>query len=102
MQILQTRQHILIFQIDFQLHGQLLRTLGYGNVFYVGILEQVAKEAADDVVIGKVNIDDNKELAAKFEVVNIPRMFLYKDGKIVQEFNGIQSKPKLLDALKNA
>ena len=66
------------------------------------ILEQVAKEAADDVVIGKVNIDDNKELAAKFEVVNIPRMFLYKDGKIVQEFNGIQSKPKLLDALKNA
>lgn len=66
------------------------------------ILEQVAKEAADDVVIGKVNIDDNKELAAKFEVVNIPRMFLYRDGKIVQEFNGIQSKPKLLDALKNA
>ena len=66
------------------------------------ILEQVAKEAADDVVIGKVNIDDNKELAAKFEVVNIPRMFLYKDGKVVQEFNGIQSKPKLLDALKNA
>ena len=29
-------------------------------------------------------------------------LFLYKDGKIVQEFNGIQSKPKLLDALKNA
>ena len=61
------------------------------------ILDQVAK-----VVIGKVNVDDNKELAARFEVVNIPRMFLYKDGQVVKEFNGIQSKPKLIDALTNA
>ncbi len=66
------------------------------------ILEQVAKEASDDVVIGKINVDENKELAAKFEVVNIPRMFLYKDGAIIAEFSGVQSKPKLLDALKNA
>ncbi len=66
------------------------------------ILEQVAGEAPEDIVIGKVNIDENKELAVKFEVTNIPRLFLYKDGKIIQEFNGIQSKPKLLDALRNA
>ena len=54
------------------------------------------------MVIGKVNIDDNKDLAVKFEVQNIPRLFLYKDGEIVQEFNGVQSKPKLVEALKNA
>ena len=66
------------------------------------ILDQVAKEAPEGVVIGKVNVDDNKELAARFEVVNIPRMFLYKDGQVVKEFNGIQSKPKLNDALTNA
>ena len=66
------------------------------------ILDQVAKEAPEGVVIGKVNVDDNKELAARFEVVNIPRMFLYKDGQVVKEFNGIQSKPKLIDALTNA
>ena len=66
------------------------------------ILEQVAKEAADDVIIGKVNVDENKELAAKFEVVNIPRLFLSRNGEIVAEFSGVQSKPKLLDALKNA
>lgn len=66
------------------------------------ILEQVAKEAADDVIIGKVNVDENKELAAKFEVVNIPRLFLFRNGEIVAEFSGVQSKPKLLDALKNA
>ena len=66
------------------------------------ILDQVAKEAPEGVVIGKVNVDDNKELAARFEVVNIPRMFLYKDGQVVKEFHGIQSKPKLIDALTNA
>ena len=66
------------------------------------ILEQVAKETPEDVVIGKVNIDDNKDLAVRFEVMNIPRIFIYKDGEIVKDFSGVQSKPKLLDALKNA
>ena len=66
------------------------------------ILEQVAKEAPENVVIGKVNIDDNKDLAVRFEVMNIPRIFIYKDGEIVKDLSGVQSKPKLLDALKNA
>ena len=66
------------------------------------ILEQVAKVAPENVVIGKVNIDDNKDLAVRFEVMNIPRIFIYKDGEIVKDLSGVQSKPKLLDALKNA
>ncbi|MDR0933356.1 MAG: thioredoxin [Victivallales bacterium] len=66
------------------------------------ILEQVAAEAPENVVIGKVNIDENKDLAVRFEVMNIPCIFIYKDGKIVNDFSGVQSKPKLLEALKNA
>ena len=67
-----------------------------------GILEQVAAELPADVTIGKVKIDENRDLAVKFEVMNIPRIFIYKDGKIVNDMSGVQSKPKLLDALKNA
>ena len=67
-----------------------------------GILEQVAAELPADVTIGKVNIDENRDLAVKFEVMNIPRIFIYRDGKIVNDMSGVQSKPKLLDALKNA
>ena len=67
-----------------------------------GILEQVAAELPADVTIGKVNIDENRDLAVKLEVMNIPRIFIYKDGKIVNDMSGVQSKPKLLDALKNA
>jgi len=66
------------------------------------ILEQVAAEAPAGVTIGKVNIEENRDLAVKFEVMNIPRIFIYKDGKVVNDISGIQSKPKLLDALKNA
>ena len=66
------------------------------------ILEQVAAELPAGVTIGKVNIDENRDLAVKFEVMNIPRIFIYKDGKIVNDMSGVQSKPKLLDALKNA
>lgn len=50
-----------------------------------GILEQVAAELPADVTIGKVNIDENRDLAVKFEVMNIPRIFIYKDGKIVND-----------------
>jgi len=66
------------------------------------VLVQVAAETPAGVTIGKVNIDENRDLAVKFEVMNIPRIFIYKDGKVVNDFSGIQSKPKLLDALKNA
>ena len=67
-----------------------------------GMREQVAAELPADVTIGKVNIDENRDLAVKFEVMNIPRIFIYKDGKIVNDMSGVQSKPKLLDALKSA
>lgn len=66
------------------------------------ILEQAAEDMPEDVVVGKVNIDDNKDLAVRFEVQNIPRIFVFKDGKIVNDLTGVQSKPKLLDLVKNA
>lgn len=66
------------------------------------ILEQLAAELPSDVTIAKVNVDENREIAVKFEVMNLPRIFIYKDGNIVHDLAGVQSKPKLLDALKNA
>ncbi len=66
------------------------------------ILDQVAAETTVNLVIAKVNIEEDNAIAAQFGVVSIPRLLLYKDGEIVQEFSGIQSKPKLLDAIANA
>ena len=66
------------------------------------ILEQVAAETAGIAVVAKVNVDENPALAAQFQVTNIPSLFILKDGKVVNSFTGVQSKAKLVDALKNA
>lgn len=66
------------------------------------ILEQVAAETAGIAVVAKVNVDENPALAAEFQVTNIPSLFILKDGKVVNSFTGVQSKAKLVDALKNA
>ena len=66
------------------------------------ILEQVAAEVAGSATVAKVNVDENPTLAARFQVTNIPSLFVLKDGRIIKSFTGVQSKAKLVDALKNA
>jgi thioredoxin 1 len=66
------------------------------------ILEQLATERAGKVKIGKVNIDENPALAASFKVQSIPMMAFFKDGKLVDQVVGLQSKDALgkrLDAM---
>ncbi len=66
------------------------------------VLEQVAEEIGDEAKIYKVNVEESKNLAAKFAVRNIPALFVLKDGEVVNQFVGVQSKAKLVDALRNA
>ena len=65
------------------------------------ILEQVAT-LVPDVKIGKVNVDENPDLAAQFGVNTIPYLLIFKDGKQVQSFVGVRQASVLADALKNA
>jgi len=64
------------------------------------ILKKVAEKIGDAAVITKVNVDENAPLAAKFGVRSIPTLLLFKDGKKVQDFIGVQQEAALLDALK--
>jgi thioredoxin 1 len=57
------------------------------------IIEEIAKER-DDIVVGKVNVDEEEELAGKFGVFSIPTLVVIKDGKIVSQESG--AKPKAL------
>ena len=63
------------------------------------ILEEVAKEISDDVIIGKVEIEENPQLAVRFSVTNIPYIVLFHDGQAVTELYGIQNKAKLIQLL---
>jgi thioredoxin 1 len=66
------------------------------------VLEEVAKEVGNDAVIAKVNVDEAQELAMKYAVRSIPAIFILKDGKMIQQFIGVQSKQALVNAVKDA
>ena len=59
------------------------------------ILDEIANELSDKIVIGKVNVDDNPTLATKFGIVSIPTMILFKGGEAVKTIVGGRAKAKL-------
>ena len=66
------------------------------------ILDELAQEYADAVTVGKVNVDDQGDLAAKFEVSSIPTLLVLKDGEVANRFVGVTSKAVLASALDAA
>ena len=65
------------------------------------ILDQVVAEMGDDVMIAKINVDEEQDLAVKFSVRSIPAIFILKDGEIVESFVGVKDKSTLVNALKS-
>ena len=61
------------------------------------IVEELSTELQGTAVIGKINVDEEPELASQFGVMSIPTLILFKDGQPVDKMVGLQSK----DALKN-
>lgn len=67
----------------------------------IPILDEVAVQVPG-AKIGKVNVDDHGELAARFGVNTIPYLVIFKDGKKVADFTGLRQAPVLVDALRAA
>ena len=65
------------------------------------ILEQVVGKV-EGAKIAKVNVDDAGSVAAKFGVQSIPTLIVFKDGKPVKQFVGVQQAPALIAALEAA
>ena len=63
------------------------------------ILHELEAEMPD-VQIGKVNVDEQMDLARQFRVVSIPTLIIFKNGREVQRMVGVTSKEELKDALK--
>lgn len=63
----------------------------------------VAAVAAEmpDVKVCKINIEDAPELAGEYGVRTVPAFFVMKDGEVVRELVGVQSKAALIEALKS-
>ena len=63
------------------------------------IVDEVAEERTD-VKVGKVNVDEQPELAGEFGVMSIPTLVVMKDGKVVNQAVGVRPKEQILDLLK--
>ena len=66
------------------------------------IIEELAGEFGDKVKIGKVNVDNNQDLAAKFGIRGIPTVMLFKGGESINSFVGLRPKEDLAAALTDA
>ena len=63
------------------------------------ILEELAKEKVDQLTIAKLNVDENLEIARRFEVMSIPTLILFKDGEVQKRVVGARGKGQLLEEI---
>ena len=64
----------------------------------VPIVEEIAKERPD-IKVGKINVDEQPELAQQFRVMSIPTLVVMKDGKVVAQAMGARPKQAILAML---
>ena len=64
----------------------------------VPIVEEIASEHAD-IKVGKINVDEQPELANKFGIMSIPTLVVMKNGKIIQQVSGARPKDAILEML---
>lgn len=64
------------------------------------IVEDVAKTMAGKAKVGKFNVDENPNIAMKFGIMSIPTIIIFKSGKPVKQFVGVQSKETLVSELQ--
>jgi len=65
------------------------------------ILDQLAAESAGRYRIAKLNVDENPQTAARFQIASIPTMLIFKDGKLIDRLIGAQPKQAIADRLQH-
>lgn len=60
------------------------------------VIEELAQDYAGRMLVGKVNVDENRQTAASFGITSIPTLVLFKDGKEVTRFMGFRPKEEIL------
>jgi thioredoxin 1 len=64
------------------------------------VVEEIAAEKADDILVGKLNVDEQKEIAQQYRVMSIPTLILFRDGEAAAVSIGAASKEELLKRLE--
>lgn len=65
------------------------------------IIDEIAEEKVDNIKVGKVNVDENQDLAMEYGVMSIPTIVIIKNGKVEKTFVGVREKNEILGAIGN-
>lgn len=60
------------------------------------IIDEIANESGSQIKVGKVNIDEENELARQFNVMSIPTILAIKDGEVIDKKVGVQAKEAIV------
>ena len=64
------------------------------------IIDEIAEELQGKVKVGKINVDNNQELAMKYDVMSIPTIMIFENGTLLKTFIGVTDKNNILEQLK--
>jgi thioredoxin len=64
------------------------------------IVDELAEEMDDKAVIGTINVDEHPKAAQEYSVMGIPAIKIFRNGEVVEEFTGLQTKEVLQKALE--
>lgn len=63
------------------------------------IVDELAQVFKDKIEFGKINVDENTRTATEYNIMSIPAIKIFKEGKILKEFQGLQNKEALKEEL---
>lgn len=63
------------------------------------VIGEIAEENEGRIKVGKVNVDEEPELARQFGIMSIPTLIVFKDGKVTGQTMGVQPKESILDII---
>ena len=66
------------------------------------VMDQLAAESQGQYRIAKLNVDENPQVAARFQISSIPTMLLFKDGQLIDRLIGVQPKQTIAERLRLA
>ena len=65
------------------------------------LISEIAEKHEGKVKVGKVNVDEENELAMRYQILSIPTLVLFKEGKIVKTKVGLSSKSEIEDMINS-
>jgi len=65
------------------------------------IIEELSNEFEGKIKIAKLNVDENQNVASRYEILSIPALKVFKDGEIIEELTGLQPKEVLVEKLES-